>query len=306
MSLLEKLILGLCLFLVLYAILNAIFGGKKKKKSQPKKEEKKSQDKKTGNKKAEATQAKIEPVLKRESQKSGQEEKSQEKSPQQEKVLEKTLEKTPEKKTGLQIIRRKNELKINKKALSVNSRNPSITKVFDKNGKILTDEEKKQPPEEEKPPVVKPRVEKVERFGTREYVYSEENTSELFRINAPKGSPLRAPTIGDRTNFTNRLIVSADGNLSGVAGIGIHGAIAGANSQANEIEQKHQAMLERVDQSLHNPSLGDAINEFNPFDFPVQNRKKSVNPIDKIDTETLIIADAIANPRHKNKYSTKK
>lgn len=218
---------------------------------------------------------------------------------------EKTLEKKEEEKKGFHIIRRKNELKISKTALRNGSRNPSVTKVFDKNGKIVDAEpEKTEEPEEQMHATdikKSQQKEKIERFGTREYEYSEQNTPEFFQINAPKGSPLRAPTIGDRTNFTERLHVSEDGNLSGISGIGVHKAVALATSQANAIEQKNQEMLARVDQSLHNPDFGDLLHQYSSFEENKQEITVGQKMLEKIDPETLILADAINNPRHKRK-----
>ncbi len=273
----------------------------KKKAKQEKAEKKKAKKgKKEKESKTEEKETKIEPVVKKQEVQKSEEKKEEQKQSDEK---EKTLEKQPEEKDKkLHVIRRKSELKINKKALNVLGRDPSISRVFDKNGKNLIEEEKKQKEQKQEIKTVE-KVEKkpVERFGTREYEYSEQNTSTFFQINAPKGSPLRAPTIGDRTNFTERLRVSEDGNLSGVSGIGLHGAVKNANSQARAIEEKNQEMLERVDQSLRNPEFGEALFQYSSFDSPKEKKSKGQAIVEKLDAETLIIADAINNPRHKRK-----
>lgn len=279
------------IILGILAICFLLRSGKSKKKG--KKKEKKNETKKTDSKtKQEKGKAggekKIEPALKK---KTAEPEKVEE---------EKTLEKEqPKEKEKFHVVRRKNELKINKQALKSGSRNPSVTRVFDKNGKIPTEEkveEEKKVAKVEEVPEKKP----VERFGTRDYEYSEENTSTFFQINAPKGSPLRAPTIGDRTNFTERLRVSEDGNLSGVLGIGIHGAVAQAESQAKAIDDKNKEMLDRVDDSLNGQLFGDLYAGLGQEEKP-----KGKSPLEKIDAETLILVDAINNPRHKKPHSPK-
>lgn len=308
MNLIE--ILLICAFSVLViVIIWQIFFSKKKdkkekktKEKKPKKEKpaKKPKEKKSKQKQDAKQQAKVEPAVKKEEPK--QETKEPEKTESAEK--EKTLEKEKEKK-GLYAIRPQTELKISKKALKNGSRNPSVSRVFDKNGNKIEQEEKPKEPEEQ---VHATDVKKkpVERFGTRDYEYSEQNSPELFQINAPKGSPLRAPTIGDRTHFTERLHVSEDGNLSGISGIGVHGAVASAESQAKQIEQKNQEMLARVDDSLRNPYFGEALMQYGgEIERPKNTKTRGEKILDKIDPETMIIVDAINNPRHKNNKTTK-
>lgn len=286
-SVLFVIIVVICIF----AICILLRSGKSKKKSKKKESEKESKkdDSKSKLEKSEkGAEKKVEPALK---SKSTEPEKVEEK--------EKTLEKdSPKEKEKFHVIRKKNEIKVNKQALKSGSRNPSVTKVFDKNGKIKTEEEKAE--EEKKSVDLNEEIQEkkpIERFGTREYEYSENNTSNFFQINAPKGSPLRSPTIGDRTNFTERLRVSEDGNLSGVSGIGIHGAISQAESQAKDIEDKNKEMLDRVDDSLNGQLFGDMFSNFTSK----ENNSGMANPLDKIDAETLILVDAINNPRHKKK-----
>lgn len=274
--------------LVICILLHAGKSRKKSKNKETKNSSKKDDLKSKPEKSEKGEEKKVEPALK---SKSVEPEKVEEK--------EKTLEKEPPKeKEKFHVIRKKNEIKVNKQALRSGSRNPSVTKVFDKNGKIKTEEEKVE--EEKKSVDFNDEIQEkkpVERFGTREYEYSENNTSNFFQINAPKGSPLRSPTIGDRTNFTERLRVSEDGNLSGVSGIGIHGAILQAESQAKDIEDKNKEMLDRVDDSLNGQFFGDMFSNLS-----LQENKSEVkNPLDKIDVETLILVDAINNPRHKKK-----
>lgn len=316
MKLIEILILSAFAVLVIIAIWQIFFSKKKKKEKKEKKSkekktkqkaEKKSKEQKEKQKEESGkTVAKIEPVMKSE-QKKPEDKKEEKQEPQkssQPTEKEKTLEKEPEKK-GLFVIRPKTELKINKKALKNGSRNPSVSRVFDKNGNKIDEEKVVEEPEEQMH-ATDIKKKPVERFGTREYEYSEQNSPEFFKINAPKGSPLRAPTIGDRTNFTQRLHVSEDGNLSGITGIGVHGAVASAESQSKEIERKKQDMLARVDESLRNPSFGDALMQYDfSFDEPKETKTRGKKILEKIDPETMIIVDAINNPRHKNNKNTK-
>lgn len=313
-------ILLICGFgaLVIVSIWQIFFSKKKKKEKKPK--EKKEKKEKTASKPKDnktkqdggKEQAKVEPVVKPSEKNDGKQKEdkpkddknkpSETESVEKEKILEKEKEKK-----GLYVIRPHTELKINKKALKNGSRNPSVSRVFDKNGKKIEieQEEKIQEPEEQ---VHATDVKKkpVERFGTREFEYSEQNDPWFFQINAPKGSPLRAPTIGDRTHFTERLHVSEDGNLSGITGIGIHGAIASAESQAKQIEQKNQEMLSRVDDSLRNPNFGEALMQYGgSFEEKKNTKSRGEKILDKIDPETMIIVDAINNPRHKNNKTTK-
>lgn len=309
-------VIALCIFaLIVINVIWRIFFSKKKgakkadikKAAKTNKKEAKADKPKTDKAKDKDSdkQAKVEPV-----QQKAIKEAEKQPEPKQEPEKELTLEKKEkeEEKKGLRVIRKKTELIISKTALKNGSRNPSVTKVFDKNGKLVQDEETKPAEPEEQMHVTdikKPKEkEKVERFGTREYEYSEENTPEFFQINAPKGSPLRSPIIGDRTNFTEHLHVSEDGNLSGISGIGVHKVVASASSQADAIEQKNQEMLARVDQSLHDPDFGDLLHQYDSFNRQKQEKTVGQKMLEKLDPETLILADAINNPRHKKKHNT--
>ena len=304
--------------LVIVAIWQIFFSKKKKKdKKEKKPKEKKAEKEKPDSKPKEdktkqkqgsgKEQPKVEPVVKSAEKKDDKQKEDKSEPAKTESVeKEKTLEKEKEKK-GLYVIRPHTELKINKKALKNGSRNPSVSRVFDKNGnKIEIEQEEKIQEPEEQVHATDVKKKPVERFGTREYEYSEQNDPWFFQINAPKGSPLRAPTIGDRTHFTERLHVSEDGNLSGITGIGVHGAIASAESQAKQIEQKNQEMLSRVDDSLRNPNFGEALMQYGgSFEEKKNTKSRGEKILDKIDPETMIIVDAINNPRHKNNKTTK-
>ena len=215
------------------------------------------------------------------------------------------------------VIRKQSKVKISKKALSSGSRNPSVTKVF---GKKVDEEEKteeqikQEPPKEEQPPVIqeKPQTEKkkpvvVERFGVKDYEYKETNTQTSFKIEAPDGSPNRSFELKSRSDFGSHLNVSEDGNLSGVVGIGIGKAINSVEDQLDEIENKSQKLIQNARSSLR---LGDDLFDDEIFEsrFRIgmqQEQQQNVSPkkedvLKNVDIKTLIVAEAIANPKYKN------
>lgn len=286
----EIVIIVVCVLAVLIAIWRIFFSGKLAKKLKEKKAKKsaKKEDKKSDKS---DSKPKVEKAIK----KDGAE------KPQEKPADEKKEEKKEEKKdTSFKIIRKQSEVKINKTALKSGSRNPSVSKVFDKNGKRIDEvKEEQEQAAEVKEVNEEPKAQtKLEPFGARDYEYSEVNTSEEFKINAPKGSPMRAPTIGDRTNFASHLNISEDGNLSGITGIGVHSATAKAESQLREIEKKNQDMLNRVQNDMLNRDFGNQLRRYDSFDFGEQ-KQQTTSPLDKIDPETLILADIINNPKHK-------
>ncbi len=308
---------GLIAIFGLYSIffskkVKAIKNKRKEQKEQKKAEKlKKKQDKKQSKKGASEAadkERKIEPVVV--SKKKQEAEKQEPPSPapvpaQPEPELEK---KKPE---PFRIIRKTSQVKINKKALKNGSRNPSITKVFENGKRIDAVEpqevkpvsEKVETQETQEPPVYEIIREDVGDFGFREPKYLEESTEGGFRIVPPKGLPNRAPIIGDRTNFTSRLTVSSDNNLSGVSGPGINKAIESVNKQTEKIEKKTVDLVEEVRRKL----LGErdrlkgepSFNGQSYEEFMVDNSKNATSKFKNIDAETLIIADAISNPKYK-------
>ena len=295
-----------------YKKVKAIKSKRKEQKEQKKAEKlKKKQDKKQSKKgasEAAGKERKIEPAVV--SKKKPEAEKQEPPSPAQvpaqpEPELEK---KKPE---PFRIIRKTSQVKINKKALKNGSRNPSITKVFENGKRIDAVEpqevkpvsEKVETQETQEPPVYEIIREDVGDFGFREPKYLEESTEGGFRIVPPKGLPNRAPIIGDRTNFTSRLTVSSDNNLSGVSGPGINKAIESVNKQTEKIEKKTVDLVEEVRRKL----LGErdrlkgepSFNGQSYEEFMVDNSKNATSKFKNIDAETLIIADAISNPKYK-------
>ena len=308
---------GLIAIFGLYSIffskkVKAIKNKRKEQKEQKKAEKlKKKQDKKQSKKGASEVagkERKIEPAVV--SKKKQEAEKQEPPSPapvpaQPEPELEK---KKPE---PFRIIRKTSQVKINKKALKNGSRNPSITKVFENGKRIDAVEPQEVEPvskkvetqETQEAPVYEIIREDVGDFGFREPKYLEESTEGGFRIVPPKGLPNRAPIIGDRTNFTSRLVVSSDNNLSGVSGPGINKAIESVSKQTEKIEKKTVDLVEEVRRKL----LGekDKIKSQAGFmgqgydSFVAEGEQNSINRFKSIDAETLIIADAISNPKYK-------
>lgn len=317
MSTIEKLLVFGLIVAAIIATYYIFFSLRKKKKT---KEEKKYLSSKKGKKdksKEPEGEKKVEKVFKSDKEK---EEKKEEPAKQEE---EKTLEKEPpKKKESFKIIRKKSEVKINKKAINANSRNPSITKVFDKSGNRVDETEKTEVTDELKPEDISQVMEDEldfnnnsvmsdvvsqtpDRFGFREPDIREKSDAHEYKIEAPVGSPNRAPIIGDRTNFGSHLSISEDGNMSGVIGTGVAKIIDKAESQAEEIDRKTEEMINSVRLNL----LGDRRDYPSGFGYmrgqeDYGYNKKQETPSDKlkkIDAKTLIIADAISNPRYKSK-----
>ncbi len=208
---------------------------------------------------------------------------------------------------GFKIIKRQEGVKINKKALDAQSRNPSVTKVFGKDGEL----EKKQ--KEEKALQEKVAAEqvnsnkKIEPFFPRDYEYDEVNTDDMFKIVTPDGQPVRTPEIKNRSDFASHLNVSEDGNLSGVVGIGLDKALNSAQSQLKEIEDKNQQMIKRAHGVVN---IDDMDDDFNYLEQRIRQMRESMEvsneksgkkiSLKDIDPKTLIVAEAIANPKYKN------
>ena len=307
---------GLIAIFGLYSIffskkVKAIKNKRKEQKEQKKAEKlKRKQDKKQSKKgasEAAGKERKIEPAVvskkKPETQKPELE--------QQEPPAVVATEPEKKKPEPFRIIRKTSQVKINKKALKNGSRNPSITKVFENGKRIDAVEPQEVEPvskkvetqETQEAPVYEIIREDVGDFGFREPKYLEESTEGGFRIVPPKGLPNRAPIIGDRTNFTSRLTVSSDNNFSGVSGPGINKAIESVNKQTEKIEKKTVDLVEEVRRKL----LGErdrlkgepSFNGQGYEEFMVDNTKNATSKFKSIDAETLIIADAISNPKYK-------
>ena len=309
MNTLEIVIVVAFVLIILLCLYFAFFSKKKKNKEKKESGDKKDKGKNSKKEKEPAGERKVEKAIK----KPGEEEKQEAKQESEEK--EKTLEKEPPKeKEGFKIIRKQSKIKINKKAINASSRNPSITKVFDKNGKILDSKEEAEGnvfTEETASEIVEIQgdnkgvmsdihSQNIDRFGFREPQIETTEENGEYKINAPIGSPNRAPIIGDRTNFASHLNISADGNLSGVVGTGVAKIIEKAEKQSDDIEKKTNDMLENIRRNI----LGDR-----PFNDPynmgaridrnnVEEKGKS-KTIKDFDVKTLILADAINNPKSK-------
>ena len=279
----EKLLLGFIILAVLI-VGYIFFGGKKSKKAKAKQEPKQEK--------------KVEQAVKTDKPK--QEEKKEEAVP-----VVKMPEADPQK--GFRIIRKKSEVKINKKALKSGSRNPSVSKVFDKSGKKIDEPQKDEIPESElemRKSIIDLSKKEPGRFGTREIDYDVVNNGAEFKINNPEGSLNRAPRIGDRTNFGSHLNVSADGNLSGVVGTGISKTLSNIDKQTRSVDDNTEAMIRNVKRNF----LG-IEEEINPFDVfntrrPQESQKKE-SALNKIDAKTLVLVDAINNPRFKRNSNKK-
>lgn len=289
----------------------------KEKKVKPEKKKKEKEEKFDGEKKVEkAFQTNKAPTDAKKEEKPAV---VQQPASQEEPVLE--LKKEVPKDKSFKIIRKKSEVKISKKAIKADSRNPSITKVFDKGKRIDGGEE-----------IVENRQEKLtvddfdflgsdfETFEIpqiqKEPVKNNSNLSHYnfreptFKSHIAKeddGFPNRTPRLRDRTNFKSHLIVSKDNNMSGIAGIGVAKAIAQAESQAVEISGNTSDMIEDVTEDVYedrNQSIASIMAmmhgvETGPKEKPKGNTAK--DKLKNIDAKTLIIAEAISNPRFKKK-----
>lgn len=275
MTVLEKIIVISVAIFAFFGLCAILFSFKKKNKSKEKS----------------ASTAKVEPAI------------NGDKSNKKEEDKAKKQEAEKKEDIKFKVIKKKSDVKISKKALKSGSRNPSITRVFER-GKMLEEgpatEDKNneeiqsikdfEPVLEKKPP---------ERFFPKDYEYSETNTSQEFMINASKGAPRRSPMLGDRTNFRSHLTISEDGNLSGVTGTGIHAAANKALDAAREIDKKNEEMISKVHEDL----LGSALGSFESRHFgePAQAAKERDDFKEKLDSETLILVDALMNPKFKKK-----
>lgn len=203
---------------------------------------------------------------------------------------------------GFRVIRKKSEVKINKKAIKGDSRNPSITRVF-VDGKNVEEEKKK---EEETPIISEVQgamsvniPEEVGRFGAREPQFKDlsERTD---------GMPNRSPTLEERINFASHLNVSKDNNMSGVSGTGINKVIDDVETIDKSETQSTEQLLNSVRQNIARNG-GFGLN--NPMDFlnggqdnsQTQKAKTPHEKLKDIDAQTLIIADAIMNKKRGGK-----
>lgn len=261
----------LIIFVVgLVLILGYIFFGGKKVKKKAKKEESK--------------ESKIEPVIK-----------SNRENPEEVQEEKKIEVKEPNENHGFKIIKKQSKVNINKQALKNGSRNPSVTKVFDRNKK--TEEKIEIQPIEDFKEEYKPEK-KVERFGAREIDYSIINKGVEFSINNQKGDLNRAPIITDRTNFNSHLNVSEDGNISGVIGTGIGKSIQMAEQIEKKVDDDTDKMIANIKRNFL--SIEDDINPFDRTGRRVSEEKqKNKSTLSQLDAKTLILADMINNPKYK-------
>lgn len=282
MSLLEWIIVIAVILFASFSVLVIIFRKRKKEGKQDVKP---------------SGESKVEPVYKRDEPPKEQETSEEEKKDVNE---------------GFKIVKRQEGTKINKKALDTQSRNPSVTKVF---GKDSEAEKQKQQEQEEQAKIKEMQTaertwksKKIEPFFPKDYEYSEVNTDNLFKIVTPYGQPVRTPEINSRSQFGSHLNISEDGNLSGVVGIGLDKALDSAESQLKDIESKNQQMIRRAHGSVN---IEDMVDDFDYFerrlmqmregmDMPSEKSNKKINLKD-LDPKSLIVAEAIANPKYKKK-----
>lgn len=202
---------------------------------------------------------------------------------------------------SLKALRRQSQVKVNKKALKGDSRNPSVTKVF-VDGKNVEEEAKAQAEaaaaaaaaaavaEEQVKYKGAPIAKDVGRFGAREPEFVDHTVSE-------QGMPNRTPTIGDRTNFGSHLNISKDNNLSGVSGTGIAKAVEQSENAGKDIDERTAALVQSVRMNMLGDTSGFDDSSFWQDSSP---EKKTPNQrLKEIDAKTLIIADAVANPKSK-------
>jgi len=277
-------ILLICFIVVAVFICGYIlFSGKKKKKDKVKEPEK---------------EKKVEKAIK------GKEDKNQ--APKEEKkeepVKEEKKEEKKEEQRGFRIIRKKSEVKINKQALKNGSRNPSVTRVFDKNGNI--EENKKKQEEKELVTIVKEvskNQNEIERFGTRDVNYDVVNDGVRFKMNNPEGANNRTPILTDRTNFGSHLNETDRNNPYSISGIGVNKTIEKIEMQTRSVDDSTEEMVRNVKRNFL--GIEDDIDPFNVFNQRRQSEEQSTKKqgvsIKDIDAKTLILADAISNPKYK-------
>lgn len=292
---------------------------KKEKKVKPEKKKKEKEEKFDGEKKIEkAFQTnKTQADVKKEEKPAVAPQPS---ASEEEPALE--LKKEAPKDKGFKIIRKKSEVKINKKAIKADSRNPSISKVFDKGKRIDGGEEIEEKKDSdllsiddfdflggnfetfELPP------EKSEKNQTSldlKHYNFREPTFKSHIAQEDDGFPNRTPRLRDRTNFKSHLIVSKDNNMSGIAGVGVAKAIAQAESQANEINYDTNEMIADVTGEVYedrNESLASImamVHGVEPARTSQPVKKTARDKMKDIDAKTLIIAEAISNPKYKKK-----
>lgn len=304
MGKLEIIIFSFLGVFIFFVIDSMFFAGKRKARKKAKNEEKKQNkaNAKLGEKKIEPAIAKTEkPTI------SLTESQPREKQlPVQEEEQELSL--TKNEPSPFKIIRKQSKVKIHKKALNASSRNPSVTRVFAGGKRIDGIEEEQDKDNEDLGDAIKTIDSEellnainaeVGSFGIREPDYSFINTNSEFKFLNMSGGPNRAPIIGDRTNFQSRLNVSEDGNMSGVSGTGVVKIIEQASEQTEKINKKTTKMIKDVHADItgmFNPKISFLnVDEKKSVDIPQMHKYKD------IDVETLIIADAISNPKYKNK-----
>lgn len=266
------------------------FGGKKKNKKEKKKEKKAE---------TESKEKKIEQAIKSNRPNAPKEEVKEEEK--------KVQPQEQEAQKGFRIIRKKSQVKINKKALHSGSRNPSVTRVFDKNGKKIGEEvkeEKKQKEIDFEQTFKKLEQEEVGRFGARQIDYNVVNDGANFRINNPEGTNNRAPIITDRTNFKSHLNETNVNNPYSISGIGVKQAIDKAEMQAATVDDDTEEMVRNIKRNFL--GVEEDVDPFETIRRRMERQKESENktdnnenPLKKIDAKTLILADAISNPKYK-------
>ena len=285
-------ILLIAFIIVMVVIGCYIFFGSKKSKKDKKKESKETKEKK------------VEQAIKSDRPK-------QEKQPEpEEKKVEQPKE---EQQKGFRIIRKKSEVKINKKALHAGSRNPSVTKVFDKNNKLEGVETKQKDMHESKREMfqdvdfskidqLQKKEEQVGRFGARAVNYDVVNNGLEFQINNPEGTHNRAPIITDRTNFGSHLNEVDSKNPYSISGIGVKQAIVNAQRQATSVDDDTEDMVRKIKKNFL--GVEDDIDPFESIRRRMEEREhpqkeNQEKPLTKLDAKTLILADAISNPKFK-------
>ena len=276
-------------FIVVMVVIGAyiFFGGKKSKKSKEKAPK-------------ENKEKKVEQVIKSD--------KSKQAEPEPQKVEQPKEE--PQK--GFRIIRKKSEVKINKKALHAGSRNPSVTRVFDKNNKLQDQGDSSGKSGEKRDifhEINQERFEQLQqeefsvgRFGARRVDYDVVNNGLEFQINNPEGTSNRAPILTDRTKFGSHLNEVDSNNPYSISGIGVKQAIVNVEKQAAAVDDDAEDMVRKIKRNML--GVEDDIDPFEAIRRRMEERQKpepenQEKPLTKLDAKTLILADAISNPKFK-------
>jgi len=236
----------------------------------------------------------------------------------QETQKQEVQEPAKEEKTPFKIIRKKSNVKIHKKALTSGSRNPSVTKVF-VNGKMVDENKEEQSAEsvEKKKDLddhqenleVNELMKKKSAYDIKDPEFDDvisDDTS--FQFIPGKGRKNRAPRLSDRTNFTERITVTEDNNLSGIKGVGVQDIINKTEKKSLEMHDRTDKMLSDIHKGFgksggitYDNALMDLMKEFD-MDLPrPQPVVKQTKTIEGLDPKTLIIAEAISNPKYKIK-----